>query len=441
MKGNKYLALALSCILLFFTGCTGKNDNNKQIEGNNAIKLYLMEYTKPFMTKATKQFNDQYPDHTLDIEYFDNKDECRKRLNTELLSGKGPDFVLFDTYTFNSIYKALKSGVFCDLNPFIEADESFDMGNYNKTVMDCGIFDGKRYMIPLEYYIDTFITTEELLEENGININVQEWDIEHLTNTLKDFMDNGQARFFFDRQYPFSDYAVGSGIEFIDHENSKCYFNTPQFREVLNTYKDVFLKASVANDLRMKYGIKYWEMLKDNTAITAGAVNSLQSIWVANSFLFDIFKCKGRAYPLPTYDKTAGYSALPFDMVAINSNSNHKEIAYDMIKFMLSKELQLESSFYPVNEEAYDEQLKEYMGAAGNQIVNIKGTPLTTTVISEELAGDLTNIKNKLSRCIVRDEYIFDLLNDAAFKYVDGEYSEDQVINELESKVMLYLNE
>lgn len=78
MKGDKYLALALSCILLFFTGCTGKNDNNKQIERNNAIKLYLMDYTKPFMTKATQQFNAQYPEHTLDIEYFDIKDECRK---------------------------------------------------------------------------------------------------------------------------------------------------------------------------------------------------------------------------------------------------------------------------------------------------------------------------------------------------------------------------
>lgn len=46
MKRNKYLTIALSCIMLFFTGCTGKNDNNKKVEGRNAIKLYLMDYAE-----------------------------------------------------------------------------------------------------------------------------------------------------------------------------------------------------------------------------------------------------------------------------------------------------------------------------------------------------------------------------------------------------------
>jgi multiple sugar transport system substrate-binding protein len=441
MKRKRCLSIVLVYTVLLTTGCA---DIDKA-EKNGAIKLYLMSHTKQFMTKATKEFTAKYPNNTLDVEYSDNQEEYRKKLNTELLAGRGPDIVLFDSYTFNSIYKTVNSGVFCDINPYIEADESFNMESYNKKVMDCGVYNGKRYIIPLEYYINMFITSEEQLRQNGISINAQEWDVKQLADILKTFIGkdkNSRPEFFFDMQSPFSDYVISSGFPFADYEKSKTYFNTPEFRELLNIYKDVFVKASATDGAREKYGFKYWEMLKGNVAIAAKEIYNINSVWVVNSFINSIFENKGRIYPFPPYDKTGGYVAMPYSMAAINSSSKHKNIAFDIIKYMLSKDLQLDNSFIPVNEEAYDEQMKEYKGEAGdNQSLNIKGTQLNTISISEELAGDLNDIKANLSGGVIRDAYIFMLMDEAAMKYAEGEYTEDRVVEELSNKVTLYLNE
>lgn len=444
MKRNGCLSIVLVCIILLFTGCFGENSNGDKAEGSNKIKLYLMSYTKQFMIQVEKEFTARYPEHSLDIKYFDNRDEYTKKLNTELMAGRGPDVVLFDSYTFDSIYKIMKSGIFCDINPYIVADKSFDMGSYNEKVIDCGVFIGKRYIIPLEYYVEGFITSEELLHKNGISTDRQKWDVKQLADIMEAFMKNknSQQEFFLGIQSSFSDYVISSGLNYIDYENSKIYFNTPEFRDLLNKYKNIFLKASASDNAREKYDYKYWEILKGNTAIAVSEVRRIQAVWLANSFINSIFKNKGRVYSLPPYDKTGGYTAMPYDMAAINSNSNNKEIAFDIIKFMLSMDLQMDSAFIPVNEEAYDEQMRKYTGAEGeNQSISIKGTQLNTIAISEELAEDLRNIKANLTRCVIPDRYINKLMNEAAKKYADGEYSEDQVIEELENKVMLYLNE
>lgn len=444
MKKNTFLFICLLIsILLLFEGCIFSDSDAKMTE--NSIKLYLRSYTKSFMTKATKDFNAKYPDYTLDVKYFDNREEYNKKLNTELLAGRGPDVVLFDAYTFNSIYKTIKSGVFCDINPFIEEDRSFNIGSYNKIVMDCGVFSGKRYIVPLDYRLKTFITTQDLLRKNGTSINVQEYDMNRLADTLRTFLErdkDNRAEFFFTCPYSFHEYVLSSGIYLVDYEKSKVDFDSPEFRRLLNEYRDVFVKVSADNEARLKYGVKYWEMMKGNNAIADSELVDIQSVWVANSFINSIFKTEGRVYPLPPYSKNGGYMAEPYSMAAINNNSKNKIIAFDIVKFMLAKDLQMDNTCTPVNEEAYEELIEKYAGSEGeNQSYNIKGSQLDTIAISEDLAGDLRNIKAGMSKCIITDDYINKLMDDAAEKFVDGEYSEDQVINEINNKITLYLNE
>jgi len=444
MKKNAslFICLLLS-ILVLFEGCSVSGSDIKKTE--NSIKLYLMSYTKSFMTKASKEFNARYPDYTLDVEYFENREEFSKKLNTELLAGRGPDVVLFDVNTFNSLYKILKSGVFCDINPFIEEDETFNLDNINKVVMDSGVFDGKRYIIPLEYTMDAFITSEELLRKNGISIDEQNYDMNSLADALKAFLQrdkNTRAEFFFTMPYNFHTYVLASGLYSVDYEKTKVDFNTPEFKKLLNDFRNIFLKASADNESRLKYGLKYWEIMKGNTAIANSEISSIQSTWLANSFINSIFKTEGKVYPLPPYNKNVGYTVEPYEMVAINNNSKNKAIAFDIVKFLLAKDLQMNNTFIPVNEEAYEELIKKYSGEESeNQSLNIKGTYLNSIALSENIVGVLRNYKARMSKCIITDVYIKKVMDEAAEKFIDGEYSEDQAINEINSKITLYLNE
>jgi multiple sugar transport system substrate-binding protein len=444
MRKNAFLFISLLICILLFEGCSVNGSDAEKKE--NTIKLYLMSKTKEFMTKASKDFNARYPDYFLDIEYFDSLEKYRKKLNTELLAGRGPDVVLFDANTFNSLYKMVKSGVFCDINPLIEDDRSFNAGNYNKIVMDCGVFDGKRYIIPLDYRLNAFITSEELLRENGISMDSRDYDMNTLASALRGFLkrdENNRAEFFFTMPYSFHEYVLSSGLYSIDYEKPEADFDTPEFRKLLNEYRNVFVKVSADYEARSKYGFRYWEIMKGNTAIASSDIYTVQSVWLANSFINGIFKTEGRVYSLPPYGKNAGYTAEPYEMVAINNISKNKAIAFDIVKFMLTKDLQMrDNGFIPVNEEAYEEMIKKYAGEEGkNQSLNINGTHLDSVALSENTAGDLRNIKAGMSKCIITDDYINKVMNDAAQKFIDGEYSEDQVINEINNKIMLYLNE
>src|SRR5699024_12861632 len=49
--------------------------------------------------------------------------------------------------------------VFADLEPYFEAD-NFDWSGYNQTVMDAGVWDGHRLVIPLEYKIPMLYTSD-----------------------------------------------------------------------------------------------------------------------------------------------------------------------------------------------------------------------------------------------------------------------------------------
>lgn len=445
MKKNVYLIFCLICISALLVGCIGEKTDSNLSE--NTVKLYLMSYTKSYMTKAEKEFNDKFPNKTLDVEYFDNREELANKLNTELLAGRGPDVVLFDSSTFGSIYKTINTGAFCDINTLIKEDKSFNMNSYNEKVMDCGVLNGNRYIIPLDYYLNNFITTEELLKKNNININLDEWDMKRLADILETYIQKNKSdrpEYFFTLLYSFSDYILSSGLNFVDYEKSEANIDTPEFRELLNKYKDVFDKASTNSEVREKYGLKYWEMLKGNTAIAVSEISSIESVWLANSFLHSIFKDKGRLYPLPSYDNSGGYIAKPYNMVAINNNSKNKAIAFDIVKLLLSKDLQMNgsSTFFPVNEEAFDAQIEQYVGKEGqNKSLDIKGSHLNTVAMSKDLVGDLRDIKANLSKCVIVDEYINSLLNNTSEKYIKGEYSEDQVVKEINNKITLYLNE
>ncbi|MDR0469069.1 MAG: extracellular solute-binding protein, partial [Peptococcaceae bacterium] len=70
------------------------------------------------------------------------------RINTELISGEGPDIIAVDVLPY---YKYAENGAFEDLLPYIEADESFDITSYQHAVLEGTRYKSGQYMIPLDF--------------------------------------------------------------------------------------------------------------------------------------------------------------------------------------------------------------------------------------------------------------------------------------------------
>ena len=76
------------------------------------------------------------------------------QLNTEILSGKGPDLFIMEgnrltnVNLFPDIEKSMMNGAFLDLTDVMDSNE-FTAENFYMTLLDAGKLKGKQYILPL----------------------------------------------------------------------------------------------------------------------------------------------------------------------------------------------------------------------------------------------------------------------------------------------------
>lgn len=115
-----------------------------------------------------------------------------QKLRTQIMQGKGPDAYLLPTDTrltigdagktamvdieplFSDVALSMANGIFMDISEFYDGDESLGKESLNTAVMQGGVVDGKRYILPLRYDIGVVYAEKWTLEEKGFDTAVLE---------------------------------------------------------------------------------------------------------------------------------------------------------------------------------------------------------------------------------------------------------------------------
>ena len=86
-------------------------------------------------------------------------------MSTEIMAGEGPDIIsLNQNLPFE---KLIENEAFLDINSLINNDETKDkieLDEYNSFIMNVGVYDGKRYIVPLSYGMDVLVSTQEMVK-------------------------------------------------------------------------------------------------------------------------------------------------------------------------------------------------------------------------------------------------------------------------------------
>ena len=109
-----------------------------------------------------EQYSLTHPDVEVRLEAVPKDEMELQRLRTQIMAGKGPDLYLMcrnDTL-FADPYQSMQNGLFADLSEYYDADTSLNKEELNQAIMDAGVYDGNRYIIPYSYdipiaYVDT----------------------------------------------------------------------------------------------------------------------------------------------------------------------------------------------------------------------------------------------------------------------------------------------
>ena len=181
MRNKKQILkfLFLMSGLTVLAGCTqGKEDKDavKEKDSNlqEAMVIGVSESVEDFYREAVAKFCKEYPDTKVtitvipDIDNRVSKENEEKRnkmdqMRVEIMAGKGPDVFLLDSKNplFPDVIKNCYSGTFYDMESTLGKDiENLELA---VPVMDAGVVNGGRYLIPLGYTIGGIAATEEWL--------------------------------------------------------------------------------------------------------------------------------------------------------------------------------------------------------------------------------------------------------------------------------------
>lgn len=433
MRMVKVIITVSVCILMVLTlfGCNSENDNN-----NNSDLLTIYVVNESPIIRLIDAYNDSNKSDKINVVEIQDGDTLNSKLSAELMAGKGPDIVLYDS-SYNGISnmeKMMALDVFADYNELIKndsSDSSIDLKNYNEVVMDSGIYNGKRYFMPISYMPNFLITTTKLSDEYSIDTS-KSITYEKSPKVLSKYLNKAKKSENMSGFYNVNEelYAlIDSNIDFFNKTNT---LQSDKFLSNLNALSELILPADKNNSL----GTDPLELVLKGNTMFASLYQITGSEPNGMGYIYYYFKSNSQT-PLimnNLSDSEDTSSAFIDKGFLINNNSDKKESAFKFVKYMLSEDVQCNSEVgLPVNKAAQKNLIEE---------IDLDSYNMEKDSDYNNFISNYSNALDGINKCGFRNDYFNNsIINDVVSKYVSGDITEKQFIKEIQGKTQLYLNE
>ncbi len=431
MNKNSVILFLLAIVLVFSsTACTDQEkDAEAAKEGTQSsgktLKVYYGNWYNSLNSSVIRDFKELHRDITIEEESInlDDADSFKKRFTTELMAGETADIISLPAGYFPGGNKLMASGALCDLNPIIAEDKEFELGDYNEVVMDSGVYKGKRYVIPVDYGFSYLYTYKSLLDENNIRLDLSNWTWDALHDIIKKFnkANKGNIKYSF-LKFNIGDILYSGKNTFVDYEAKRSSFNSSEFIDELNIYKDI-LSTVCPEEERGSLSADVEKRLK--TILFGIQSGGISDMILSNDI---VKKAEGEdaiILPCPSMDGKMYTSGSVYNAVAIASKSKYPKEAFDFIKIILSEKKQVNSLISnPVNKAVLDEAIQN----------------LKLNKVNEENIKRITDMVANIKDCDFGDDS-YSIISGEMDDFISGRKTAEQTAKTIDEKVTLFLNE
>lgn len=411
-------------VVLEFGMFTGSNWNVQNAD------IFVM------IDKAIERFEEKHPDvkvtYKSGIDKKDYSEWCAKKL----LVGKLPDVFMILTSDFNN-YCSL--GVLQELDLFIENDKTFDKDKFFETVLETGKGfndDLKQYALPYEVVPTLLFVNKTLLDNEGIELPNKDWtwdDFYEICNKVtKDKNGDGRIDQFGTYNYTWLNAVNTSGGNFFNDETKKFDFTNENVLHSIGFMK----KLNALN--------KGESVTKDD--FNVGNV-AFMPLTFAEYITYKTYPYKIKRYTnfkwdcitFPARIKGKNLSKIETLLIAMNKNSNKKEIAWEFLKELTyNKESQMDIFRYSKGVSV----LKDVVKSREAETIIKDNMDKEETVISSEILYDV--IQNGVIRpkfCSYNQyEQIITLANNQINEIFEKEENIESSMKIFQRKLNQYLN-
>lgn len=434
---NKIIKTIISiniCIFMLLTlfGCNTEVEKN---DNEDLLTIYVVN-EHPII-RLIDEYNESTTSAKINVVDFQDNDTLNSKLSAELMAGKGPDIVLYDS-NYNgvsNIEKMMALDVFADYNELIndeDSDSAIDFKNYNETILDSGVYNGKRYFMPISYIPDILITTAEVCDKYEINLN-ESVTYENAEDMLTEYLSKGNESkdmsvFYYINEELYA--LIDSNIDFFSRTDT---LQSDEFSNNLNTLSTLILPADqndISNNRDPLDSIIHGNtMFASLYQITGSEPNGL-------GYIYYYLKSNGQTplimNNLPDSKNT--FSAYIDKGFLINNNSNKKEEAFEFVKYMLSENVQCNSEVgLPVNKTAQKKLIDE---------IDLVSYEIEKDSEYNDFINNYYDVLEGINRCGFRNDYFnYSIIDDIVSQYISGDITKEQFIKEIQSKTQIYLDE
>ena len=289
---------------------------------------------------------------------------AEERLQTELMAGKGPDVILSPTtttfYILNSqnevgsipisdVNLAMQNGIFYDISAFYDADEELNKDALEPAVMDAGVVDGKRFVLPLRYNLLVAYVDMDRFEKTGLGTEIFEKDITYFWDSLTEYgnpylASSAVIRSQFDSELN----LIG---ELIDYDNQEVlltqdvlvdYLQSKQNFLITRGETEVSLQALLheyyAPGMDAAFANSGWmNVMNPKTMLVGGVDLAIHNAVIAESQGINL-----GMYPLRSTDGSVTADITFYG--AVTRGSENPELAYEFLRYFLTEESQWEEN-------------------------------------------------------------------------------------------------
>lgn len=478
LKILKTLVILLTLILAVTSVSCSQQTGSSQITEKPTLIIYLLPYYNMkdkldpsrggrhyetwggnwdrynFMYSMLDKYDMWINKADIQVTEFSNADDMKTRMTVEMLSGGGPDIILVDPRYFPSLNK-MPDGVFCDLNEFIDQDEDFNMDDYYREVMDSGVIRGKRYLAPIGFTVPVLYTTEGILKEYKITLDSPALTWRELADSIMEFMKGNEDKkiYFFDWNFDFSLLLKTSGLSFVDYENKTARFDSKEFIELLQIYKDIYPSICPV-DAKQSYNYDAFWLMYENSVITNTRMVGLEPVRLMEClFAYEsLLNSRLAIYPFPSYSGERNVYSEAEALLGINDNCKNKDYAFEFIKMVLGMHGRQLADYFQdglyINKKVYSEILNEIRGTQNDNPNGLAVTFGTKMIVCEKspempdrMINRADNLLSEITACEIFDYDLYRLIEEELPLMLSGVRDAEYTAYIIQDKATIYLNE
>lgn len=355
----------------------------------------------------------------------------RNAINTELMSGKGPDLISVGNLNYGQY---ADRQLLADMSELMKNDPGFSDEDYFSNVLDAAKHEGKLVAMPVVFWIQSLSSG---LAPSELQVDEANWTWNDLLNKGKEIVEKDSTFGVMGAVPPsslLSKMVLSQFNQYVDQAAKQAKFDSPEFIKLLNDMREMYDNGLLSEEYNMH--IEDRDIFRDE-------------MFYAPVMLYHSLQTDRQILNLPSNGDENGLVFSSNMMLGINEKSAVKQEAWEFLKYLLSLEMQSHPAqfmSFPIHKgalaAALTNQLKNSMRQTQPMGGDNKDAESTEKpVVDDETMQEVTQFVEKPGRFLDSDPRLMSIIEEESSAFFAGKKSAEEVAATIQNRTQLYLNE